>query len=84
MGMQRQPARHGDAVPALGRGQEGQKFRVILSYIVRSRQPELGIEELNLKDLFIIMCKYTVFRRTRRGHQISLRMVVSHHVVAGI
>jgi hypothetical protein len=35
------------------------------------------------KDLFII-CKYTVFRHTRRGHQISLRMVVSHHVVAGI
>jgi hypothetical protein len=35
--------------------------------------------------LFII-CKYTVavFRCTRRGHQISLRVVVSHHVVAGI
>jgi hypothetical protein len=35
--------------------------------------------------LFII-CKYTVavFRRTRRGHQISLWVVVSHHVVAGI
>jgi hypothetical protein len=36
------------------------------------------------KDLFIIICKYTVFRCTTRGHQISLRMVVSHHVVAGI
>jgi uncharacterized membrane protein YwaF len=24
-----------------------------------------------------------VFRPTRRGHQISLQMVVSHHVVAG-
>jgi hypothetical protein len=38
-----------------------------------------------LKDLFII-CKYTVavFRNNRRGHQISLQMVVSHHVVAGI
>jgi hypothetical protein len=37
------------------------------------------------KDLFII-CKYTVavFRHTRRGHPISLQMVVSHHVVAGI
>jgi hypothetical protein len=37
-----------------------------------------------LKDLFII-CKYTVavFRHSKRGHQISLRMVVSHHVVAG-
>jgi hypothetical protein len=41
------------------------------------------------KDLFIylfIICKYTVvvFRHTRRRRQISLRMVVSHHVVAGI
>jgi hypothetical protein len=38
------------------------------------------------KDLFIIIHKYTVavFWHTRRGHQISLRMVVSHHVVSGI
>ena len=38
------------------------------------------------KDLFIIIHKYTVavFKHTRRGHQISLRLVVSHHVVAGI
>jgi hypothetical protein len=39
------------------------------------------------KDLFIfIICKYTVvvFRHSRRGSQISLQMVVSHHVVAGI
>jgi hypothetical protein len=38
------------------------------------------------KDLFIIISKYTVvvFRCTRRGHQISLQMVVSHHVVARI
>jgi hypothetical protein len=38
------------------------------------------------KDLFIIICKYivAVFRHTRRGSQILLRMVVSHHVVAGI
>jgi hypothetical protein len=36
-------------------------------------------------DLFIYY-KYTVavFRHTRRGRQISLQMVVSHHVVAGI
>jgi hypothetical protein len=36
------------------------------------------------KDLFII-CKYTVavFRHSRRGRQISLQMVVNHHVVAG-
>jgi hypothetical protein len=34
--------------------------------------------------LFII-CKYTVavFRHSRRGNQISLQMVVNHHVVAG-
>ena len=38
------------------------------------------------KDLFIIIHKYTVadFRCTRRGRQISLRVVVSHHVLAGI
>jgi hypothetical protein len=41
------------------------------------------------KYLFIylfIICKYTVavFRHSRRGNQISLQMVVSHHVVAGI
>jgi hypothetical protein len=38
------------------------------------------------KDLFIIIHKYTVadFRCTRRGWQISLRVVVSHHVVAGM
>jgi hypothetical protein len=37
-----------------------------------------------LKILFTIY-KYTVavFRHTRRGHQIPLQMVVSHHVVAG-
>jgi hypothetical protein len=39
-----------------------------------------------LKIYLFIICKYTVavFRHTRRGHQISLRMVVSHHVVPGI
>jgi hypothetical protein len=38
------------------------------------------------KNYLFIICKYTVavFRHARRGHQISLRMVVSHHVVAGI
>jgi hypothetical protein len=35
---------------------------------------------------FFFLSKYTVavFRHSRRGSQISLRMVVSHHVVAGI
>jgi hypothetical protein len=39
-----------------------------------------------LKIYLFIICKYTVavFRHSRRGHQISLRVVVSHHVVAGI
>jgi hypothetical protein len=39
-----------------------------------------------LKIYLFIICKYTVavFRHTRRGSQISLRVVVSHHVVAGI
>jgi hypothetical protein len=38
------------------------------------------------KIYLFIICKYTVavFRHTRRGSQILLRMVVSHHVVAGI
>jgi hypothetical protein len=37
-------------------------------------------------NLFIILHKYTVsvFTRTRRGCQISLQVVVSHHGVAGI
>jgi hypothetical protein len=39
-----------------------------------------------LKIYLFIICKYTiaVLRYSRRGHQISLWMVVSHHVVAGI
>jgi hypothetical protein len=39
-----------------------------------------------LKVYLFIICKYTVavFRHSRRGSQISLQMVVSHHVVAGI
>jgi hypothetical protein len=42
--------------------------------------------EAGVKKAFIIIHKYTVavFRHTRRGRQISLQMVVSHHVVAGI
>jgi hypothetical protein len=36
-------------------------------------------------DLFIVICKYTVavFIHTGRECQISLQMVVSHHVIAG-
>jgi hypothetical protein len=38
------------------------------------------------KIYLFIICKHTVavFRHTRRGRQILLQMVVSHHVVAGI
>jgi hypothetical protein len=38
------------------------------------------------KIYLFIICEYivAVFRHTRRGSQILLRMVVSHHVVAGI
>jgi hypothetical protein len=38
------------------------------------------------KIYLFIICKYTVaiFRHSRRGRQILLQMVVSHHVVAGI
>jgi hypothetical protein len=43
---------------------------------------------LKKKDLFIYLFyvyEYTIalFRHTRRGHQIPLQIVVSHHVVAG-
>jgi hypothetical protein len=39
-----------------------------------------------LKVYLFIVYKYTVavFRHTRRRYQISLQMVVSHHMVAGI
>jgi hypothetical protein len=38
-----------------------------------------------LKIYLFHLYEYTVavFRHTRRGHQIPLQMVVSHHVVAG-
>jgi hypothetical protein len=38
------------------------------------------------KDVLIIISKYmvAVFRRSRRGHQISLQVIVSHPVIAGI
>jgi hypothetical protein len=52
---------------------------------------EKGKEPLFLRFFFFkiylfIICKYivAVFRHSRRGNQISLQMVVSHHVVAGI
>jgi hypothetical protein len=68
--------------------------------VYRGCEPSCGYWELNFrtsahssrprlhwpKDLFIIIDKYTaaVFRHTRGGCQISLQMVVRHHVVTGI
>jgi hypothetical protein len=49
--------------------------------------PLLSSSFLFLKKIYLFfICKYTVavFRHTRRGRQISLWIVVSHHVVAGI
>jgi hypothetical protein len=48
--------------------------------------PSLSPCFLGPKDLFIIIHKHTVavFRCTRRGCQISLWVIVSYHVVAGI
>ena len=48
------------------------------------RNPVLKNKTTTAKDLFI--CEYTVavFSCTRRGHQNSLQMVVSHHVLTGI
>jgi hypothetical protein len=45
-----------------------------------------GIFFFFFKIYLFIICKYTVavFRHSRRGRQILLQMVVSHHVVAGI
>jgi hypothetical protein len=53
----------------------------------RSGQPHsLRSRSLRPKDLLIIINKYTVavFRHMGRECQISLRVVVNHHVVVGI
>ena len=57
-------------------------------------EPSFDCWELNLGPLlalakrfiYYFIHKYTVadFRRTRRGSQISLWVLVNHHVVAGI
>jgi hypothetical protein len=50
-------------------------------------EPYCSSITLKKKKIYLfIICKYTVavFRHSRRGYQILLRMVVSHHVVAGI
>jgi hypothetical protein len=59
---------------------------VRIFFSCREQRRRFGAITFFFKDLFTIIHKYTVtdFRRTRRGRQISLLMVVSHHVVAGI
>jgi hypothetical protein len=65
---------------------EDQRHRVLWNCSYRSVLGFVKSFFFSPKDLFIIINKYTVavFRHTRRGRQISLRVVVSHHVVAGI
>jgi hypothetical protein len=60
---------------ACGRKQKGKFFSFFLFFL-----------KIYLFIYLFIICKFTVavFRHSRRGHQISLRMVMSHHVVAGI
>jgi len=47
--------------------------------------PALPLLFFFFKSYLCYICEHTVavLRHTRRGHQISLQMVVSHHVVAG-
>jgi hypothetical protein len=76
-----------------GRGRRVSEFEASLVYRVSSRtaratqrNPVLRKKkkEEEEKNLFII-CKYTVavLRYSRKRHQISLWMVVSHHMVVG-
>jgi phage shock protein PspC (stress-responsive transcriptional regulator) len=60
-------------------------IHVLLANVVFFYPASYNVVFFFFKDL-CITCKYTVavFRHTRRGHQISLQMVVSHHVVAAI
>ena len=38
---------------------------------------------LSIRFILLIQAHCSFFRHTRKGHQIPLQMVVSHHVVAG-
>jgi hypothetical protein len=55
-------------------------------FIAVKRHHDQGNSFFFLKIYLFIICKYivAVFRHSRRGSQISLQVVVSHHVVAGI
>jgi hypothetical protein len=52
----------------------------------KGRKTVRGYSFFFLKIYLFIIYKYTVavLRHTRKGHQISLQMVVSHHAAAGI
>ena len=58
------------------------KYKIFIDLIFFSNKSQIFVVFIYL----FYVCEYTVtvFRHTRRGHQISLLMVVSHHVVAGI
>jgi hypothetical protein len=51
-------------------------FLLTLALIAPASSPKIYL-------LIIRKCTVAVFRHTGRGHQISLQMVVSHHMVAG-
>jgi hypothetical protein len=63
----------------------GEQYSTVESRAAQRRREEGG-SFFFLKIYLFIIHKYTVavFRHSRRGSQVSLRMVVSHHVVAGI
>jgi hypothetical protein len=62
-------------------------MRVHLLKIVKQRRiHSTSAVVFFLRFIYLLHVMYTVavFRPSRRGRQISLQMVVSHHVVAGI
>ena len=76
-----------------GRDRWISEFEASLVYRVNSRTARATqknpvsknqINKLILKRFIIHKYTVAVFRHSRRGHQILLRMVVSHHVIAGI
>jgi hypothetical protein len=56
------------------------------SYVTWSSGRAVSAFFFFFKSYLFYLYEYTVavLRHTRRGHQIPLQMVVSHHVVAGI
>ena len=53
--------------------------------VLLTTEPSLQPLYLPFKMYLFHLYEYTVavFRRTRRGRQVPLQMVISHHVVAG-